>query len=97
MGIGPCSLQPGDLVVVILGLTVPLIVRKAQTAVEATYTLVGTCYVHGIMDGELVKARQEASQTAEMFDIVWKWSHIKSALSLYIICTIRRWLFWLFL
>jgi hypothetical protein len=70
MGIGPCSLQPGDLVVVILGLTVPLIVRKAQTAVEATYTLVGTCYVHGIMDGELVKARQEASQTAEMFDIV---------------------------
>ena len=51
MGIGPPGMREGDLVCVFLGGKVPWVVRQDGHA----YTLVGECYVHGIMNGELMQ------------------------------------------
>ncbi len=51
MGIGPPHMRSGDLVCVFLGGNVPWVIR--QDGLE--YSLVGECYVHGIMNGEFMK------------------------------------------
>ena len=51
MGIGPPGMRPGDSICVFLGGSVPWIVRQEG----CDYTLVGECYVHGIMDGEYMQ------------------------------------------
>ncbi len=49
IGLAPSRAAPGDLVVVLLGAPVPHVLRKRD---DGGYTLVGECYVHGIMAGE---------------------------------------------
>ncbi|OQE20725.1 hypothetical protein PENFLA_c016G06074 [Penicillium flavigenum] len=51
MGLVPSEAQPGDAVFVSLGSQVPLVVRQDRLH----YTLVGECYMHGIMKGEALK------------------------------------------
>ena len=41
----------GDVVAIIYGCKTPFVMRP----VEQGYTLIGECYVHGIMDGEIIK------------------------------------------
>jgi len=50
IGIGPPSLEPGDGVFVLRGGRVPFILRKIR---ENEFRVVGECYVHGIMYGEI--------------------------------------------
>lgn len=48
--------KPGDFVCVVAGTSVPYLVRRPpfpSTPVKA-YELVGECYLHGIMDGEVI-------------------------------------------
>lgn len=68
VGIGPISLQPGDLICVILGVDVPFIVRPCENEKSrfaflmwpwkkkhCRYHLGGECYAStAIMDGEFV-------------------------------------------
>jgi hypothetical protein len=49
LGLGPAKTQIGDLVTVLLGAPVPMILR---THCDETLTLVGECYVRGMMGGE---------------------------------------------
>ncbi|MCJ1327340.1 hypothetical protein MMC10_004009 [Thelotrema lepadinum] len=64
LGLCPKDSKPGDSVFIIAGLGVPLILRKSQAQESSEseevikWQLVGTSYVHGIMDGEL--ASEEA-------------------------------------
>jgi hypothetical protein len=51
MGMGPPSIRSGDLIYVISGAQVPFVLRKSSTN-NAVLSLVGDCYVHGIMHGE---------------------------------------------
>ena len=51
MGIGPPHMRPGDMICVFLGGSVPRVVRQE----DHEHTLVGECYMHGIMDGELMQ------------------------------------------
>ncbi len=51
MGLGPRNTKPGDFVCVLLGSRVPFILR----AVDDYHVLVGECYCHDIMGGELVQ------------------------------------------
>jgi hypothetical protein len=53
MGLGPDSVQRGNLVCIFGGVDTPLIIR----AVDGGWRLVGEAYVHGIMDGESVNRR----------------------------------------
>ncbi|KAI1409745.1 heterokaryon incompatibility protein-domain-containing protein [Hypoxylon sp. FL1857] len=70
IGIGPASMKPDDLIVIILGLTVPFVVRRTEDQDSQKYILIGECYVDGIMDGELVRAQQEAGKEAELFTFI---------------------------
>ncbi|KAF2679681.1 hypothetical protein K458DRAFT_113171 [Lentithecium fluviatile CBS 122367] len=55
LGTFPDETRVGDLVVIFLGAAMPFVLR----AVGENYQLVGACYVHGIMDGELVEVSKE--------------------------------------
>ncbi|KAK5655192.1 hypothetical protein OQA88_6091 [Cercophora sp. LCS_1] len=54
LGLGPEVAEVGDWIVVAEGGCVPLVVRKCEND-ESAWRLVGECYVHGIMDGEVAK------------------------------------------
>ncbi|KAI1155632.1 HET-domain-containing protein [Nemania diffusa] len=49
VGLFKGQLCPGDEVFIILGCTIPMVLRRTPTG---EYEVVGNCYVHGIMDGE---------------------------------------------
>ena len=51
MGIGPPGMRAGDMICVFLGGNVPWVIRQEGSE----YTLVGECYVHGIMKGEIMQ------------------------------------------
>jgi len=55
MGLGPRRLLKGDVVVVLLGGSVPFVMRPKGSG----YMLLGEAYVHGIMGGEAVEARRK--------------------------------------
>ncbi|KAJ3536748.1 hypothetical protein NM208_g6591 [Fusarium decemcellulare] len=67
MGIGPESMKEGDLVVVIFGLSLPFVLLQSQTDADK-FLVVGPCYVHGIMEGELVTALE--GQSPRVFTLV---------------------------
>ena len=52
IGLAPADAEPGDMVVIVHGATVPFLVRRRKGAREIRSTFVGECYVHGIMHGE---------------------------------------------
>lgn len=61
IGLCPPYTQPGDLIVIVRGLGVPIVLRtikeawKPPTSRDASpekYRLVGQCYAHGLMNGE---------------------------------------------
>ncbi|RFU78969.1 hypothetical protein TARUN_3273 [Trichoderma arundinaceum] len=55
-GLGPQKSEPGDRIVVLFGSGVPFVLRKCTTvAGKGAWRIVGECYVHGIMQGEVVK------------------------------------------
>ena len=51
LGLGPVYAEPGDEVWVVSGAHVPNLLRPPAAE---TYTLVGECYVHGLMRGEVL-------------------------------------------
>lgn len=53
MGLGPAGTQPGDVICVFLGGAVPWVIREDGD----DDVLVGECYVHGIMDGEIIRTK----------------------------------------
>jgi Heterokaryon incompatibility protein (HET) len=68
-GIGPGIVEIGDYVCVLLGSDVPYILRYKPNSGYASggYRLIGECYVHGVMRGEVVRASGEAG--ANLIDI----------------------------
>lgn len=67
LGLVPAQAKPGDLICILFGCSVPVVLRQYDTP---KYTLVGECYMHGIMDGETVKSvQQEDSLLRLWFDI----------------------------
>jgi hypothetical protein len=60
IGLGPEHTQIGDEVAILLGGSTPFMLREAVSAKagETHWNLLGDCYVHGCMDGELVEGEQ---------------------------------------
>jgi hypothetical protein len=57
MGFVPSTPKPGEVIAIICGLASPVVLRP--TSFEGQYQLVGPCYLHGIMSGELGEAREK--------------------------------------
>lgn len=71
-GMGPAGIRQGDEVYVVAGSNQPLILRIETSTVKSPdvtlksrvhHLLVGPCYVHGIMDGEIVEDQMKDPDT----------------------------------
>ena len=51
LGLGPEAMQPGDIIVVLLGGPTPYVLRPLDNT-RSRYTLIGECYVYDHMNGE---------------------------------------------
>lgn len=56
LGLGPMTLEVGDIVCVLLGGNLPFILRRQE---NDEYRLVGESYVHGLMDGGAMQGKGE--------------------------------------
>jgi hypothetical protein len=56
LGMAPRETRKEDSVVIFPGCEVPLILRKSK---RKTYTLIGDCYISGVMDGEVFDCKHE--------------------------------------
>jgi hypothetical protein len=66
-GLGPPVMKQGDLCCVLFGSIAPFIIRP--TGIKSHYQLVGECYVHGIMRGEIIQEWERGKKQVE--DIVF--------------------------
>ena len=66
IGLGPASMGPGDIVAILHGCTWPVILRPHGER----YKILGTCYTHGAMDGEIVRERQAQDVQPQTFIVV---------------------------
>ena len=54
-------MEPGDMIVILYGCTMPAILRKKRDKIDE-YEFVDLCYIHGIMDGEAVEEHNAAGR-----------------------------------
>ena len=62
IGVGPADACQGDILCILPGCSVPLVLRRRQWHHE----LIGDCYVHGIMDGEVIDRMCPASKVTSI-------------------------------
>ena len=77
MGTGPPATRPGDLVVVLNGGVVPYVLRPTGTTMTGCdgtrspeFAILGDCYVHGIMHGEVIDRLEEGAYQEQNFVLV---------------------------
>ena len=68
MGAVPNQAVQGDVVCILLGCSVPVVLRGTDKA--AKWEFVGECYWHGFMDGEALRLRDGEKVTAREFKLV---------------------------
>ncbi|TWU70689.1 hypothetical protein ED733_001271 [Metarhizium rileyi] len=62
VGMIPPYAEVGDAVFIIPGTQVPFLLRRRQTTHDGRWRLVGECYFHGMMDGEMVSEESVEEQ-----------------------------------
>jgi hypothetical protein len=71
IGLGPRTVKEGDLICVLLGCSVPVILRPAtDPTLAGCYHFIGDAYVHGVMDGEVVTRLEAGDYTTEDLVII---------------------------
>jgi hypothetical protein len=58
LGMGPREAREGDVVVVFCGGRIPFVLRPSSGEGSDVYTFVGEAYCDGVMDGEVIGARE---------------------------------------
>jgi len=62
VGLAPMAAKTYDVVCILYGCSVPVLLRPMPSPMDVQYwSVVGECYVHGIMDGEAVKEATDPS------------------------------------
>ncbi|KAJ3481831.1 hypothetical protein NLG97_g7721 [Lecanicillium saksenae] len=65
--LGPDSMEPGDAVVVLYGGVAPFVLRRRGPKSEDGWTLIGECYVHGMMNGEALTMKGAVEETFTIY------------------------------
>lgn len=65
VGLAPSSARLGDLVAILLGCSVPVLLRKAENQDE--WVFVGECYLDGVMHGEVLGESKDEGWTKQNF------------------------------
>ena len=64
VGLIPLRARRGDVICVLLGATVPFVIRKKS---NGNFLLIGECYIHGLMDGEALDLVLDRDDMEEKF------------------------------
>jgi len=64
VGLAPVETRPGDVVAILLGCRWPLVLRLCNSGF---YQLVGECYIHGLMDGEIFDQKRDGHVSEREF------------------------------
>jgi hypothetical protein len=67
IGLGPEDTHKGDIVVLPIGEQVPYLMREFPDGGE--FQLVGQCYLHGAMDGEIIEDLEAGRYQTQTFDL----------------------------
>lgn len=67
LGLVPLEAKPGDVVVILADCSAPVLLRWRE--IEEDYEFIGTCYVHGIMQGEAMIGLDAEERISEEFYI----------------------------
>jgi hypothetical protein len=65
IGLAPSAAREGDKICLFFGAQVPFLVRKAE---DGLYQFVGECYVHGIIDGEVMRAATDNEEIGALIE-----------------------------
>ncbi|KAK3331733.1 heterokaryon incompatibility protein-domain-containing protein [Cercophora scortea] len=68
LGMAPREARKGDLVCVLLGCSIPLVLREVPG--EETFTVVGECYVDGYMNGEVCERMEHHGRSIREFCLI---------------------------
>nr|POE82427.1 heterokaryon incompatibility protein 6, or allele [Quercus suber] len=68
IGVATCHVRRGDVVVVPVGASVPVVLRPAER--KERYTLVVDCFVHGLMYGEMLRLVDSNELRVETFTLI---------------------------
>ena len=70
LGMAASTIQPGDIIAMLLGGDMPFVLRRVGDS--DSYTFVADCYVHGFMDGEsFIEAKMAADPAWNPRDKTW--------------------------
>lgn len=64
IGLGPASVRAGDMICLLFGGQTPYVVRPND---DGTWKFVGECYVHGIMNGEVMEESHRPEHSGESY------------------------------
>jgi hypothetical protein len=73
-GLGIDHLEEGDVVCVLLGCSVPMVLRKVTTTLlhgieKEHYLFIGECYIEPIMQGELITSLDKGEVAVQTFEL----------------------------
>lgn len=60
VGFVPFITEPGDVVCIIAGCTVPVVLRKRKQGTDRGWFLIGECYIDGLMEGEFINEMERS-------------------------------------
>ncbi|KAK5955895.1 hypothetical protein OHC33_003537 [Knufia fluminis] len=63
------GVRTDDVIVVLLGCSMPMVLRPVENSLQTEYKVVGECYIHGIMGGEAMKWIEDGQCTMQEFRI----------------------------
>jgi hypothetical protein len=64
LGLAPVAVRSGDVLAILLGCNFPVVLRPYR---DDLYQVVGECYVHGLMDGEILSQKNDENPPLQEF------------------------------
>jgi hypothetical protein len=68
IGMAPCRARKGDSICVLLGCSIPVVLRKRND--DPSYEFIGEIYLHGFMDGEIFEEVDSKKREVESFELL---------------------------